>query len=105
MEFLVIHGLCKMENGKLVMGPQKIHLSSDSPLANSRHASWRLKGMEAMGEKDPQHLYFTAPMSLSRKDKGKIKKKLIDFIEELYTIVGESKEEEIACINIDWFNL
>ena len=46
---------------------------------------------------------FTCPMSVSKEDFAKIKRKLADFIEELSPIIKDSPAEEIACINLDLF--
>lgn len=101
-EFLVSVGLCVQNGGKLQMGPARTHLESNSPYVKARQVSWRLKGFEQMGN-STDDLYYTAPMALSKEAAEEVRKQLVLLIQRVNKIVPESKSEELACLNIDWF--
>ena len=107
LQYLVRYGLCVEKNGRYFIGPQKTHLGGDSPLAVRHHSNWRLKAIENMRAKDieKEELFYTGPMSLSLADMASVRKELVDVVSRAIKIVGPSKSEEIACLNIDWFKV
>ncbi|MCM2278330.1 MAG: TIGR02147 family protein [Oligoflexia bacterium] len=104
VQFLLERGLCKMEDGKLLVGPQSTHIPSTSPLVTRHHANWRQKGLEKMDRMDREReLFFTAPMSLSEDDVVWFREQILELIEKLTKRVKETKPETLACLNLDWF--
>ena len=103
VDFLIQTGLCKLEDGEIRMGVQRTFLEADSPLIKARQISWRVKGFESMDQKQKNSLYFTAPVSIAKKDVPQVRKILVDTIEKISYVVEESPEEDLACLNIDWF--
>jgi hypothetical protein len=104
-EFLVRHGLCIQEGGRLRMGPRLTHLESDSPWIKTRQIDWRVKGFERMEQKGADELFYTGPMSLSPEAFTAIRRELVRLIEEASRLVGETEPEGLACLNIDWFRV
>lgn len=103
LNFLISHGLCKIENELLTYGPKKIHVHADSPFVNKHHQNWRIKALQKMEERKANDLFFTSPMSLSSEAAEKIKTKIPQLIEEIMEISGPSDSEIVRCLNIDWF--
>lgn len=103
LQFLIEHGLCKDEGGHLTYGPASTHVDADSPFVNKHHQNWRIKGLQTMESKNPSHLFFTAPMSLSIQAADEIRANILQFIQSTMTIVGPSPSEKVTCLNIDWF--
>lgn len=104
IEFLLQHGLCLQEDGRLKMGAPRTHLEASSPLIKSRQISWRLKGFEMMSvPADENDLFYTAPMALSQAAREEIRKELVRVIERVNRLVPESEADDLACLNIDWF--
>lgn len=57
-----------------------------------------------MDYREDRELFFTAPMSISKKDFARIRERLNAFIKEAVEIAKESQAEELCCLNIDFFN-
>ncbi len=103
VEFLLRTGLCVEENGIIKVGPQSTHLDNKSPLVNSHRKNWHLKAIEKMNGQNDDDLFYSAPMSLSREDRGIIREELVGVISKTLKRVHKSNEENVACLNIDWF--
>jgi uncharacterized protein (TIGR02147 family) len=103
LDFLVRTGLAVEENGAIKMGPQRIHLESNSPYVKSRQMSWRLKGFERMSKKQADELFYTAPMCLNKKSVAEFKEILTNAIEKINEKVIAEKPDDLMCLNIDFF--
>jgi uncharacterized protein (TIGR02147 family) len=103
VEFLVQTGLCISADGKLKMGPRQTHLEADSPLVQRHHSNWRLKAMQRYENLTDEELCYTGPMSISAEDFSKIREMLVQLVQGTTKIATTSKEEGLACLNIDWF--
>lgn len=105
LEFLVQNGLCKESNGNLSMGPSTTHLEANSPLITRHHMNWRLKAIEKMDRLSTDELCLSMPCSLSEKSIKEIRKMLIESIEKVSRQIDVGPEENLACLNIDWFKI
>jgi len=107
LDFLLRTGLCKEgEQGRLAMGPQRTHLSANSPLIQRHHSNWRLKAMERHERISERELAFSCPVSISAQDQIKIREKFMQVIEEFYAGVKASQpEEKLCCFNLDWVEI
>jgi uncharacterized protein (TIGR02147 family) len=103
--FLLNHKLAIEEKGKIKVGPQRTHIEASSPFVNRHHINWRLKGIEHMDNLHPDELFYTSPMTLSAKSMKEIKKMLLSLVVEMSEEVKQAKDEKIACLNIDFFEL
>ena len=105
VEFLISSGLCKEENGSLKIGAKSTHVGNDSSMVIRHHLNWRLKTMSQMTVPKPHELVFTGPVTLSQEACLEVKKQLLNLIDQWGTIVDSSKEEKLACLNIDWVDI
>jgi uncharacterized protein (TIGR02147 family) len=105
VEFLVNHGLCVSQNGKLSYGPQSTHVSADSPLAARHHANWRYKAIENFEGLKPWELVFTSPVAVSQKDATLIRRQLLDVVDQWAKIADQSSSERLMCLNLDWIEV
>jgi uncharacterized protein (TIGR02147 family) len=105
LEFLEECGLLLRQNNGWTLGAQSTHLEADSPLIKNRQVAWRLKAFQEMEKKSEEQLFYTAPMSLSEKDYGEFRGEVVKLISKLVKRVSSSKEETVACFNIDLFKL
>jgi uncharacterized protein (TIGR02147 family) len=103
LDFLVQTGLCKLENGHYKMGPKSTHLESSSPLVTRHHMNWRVKGMEKMGNISQEELFLSLPASLSEKAMKEIRAELVKTIERITEFIDTASEDQLACLNIDFF--
>lgn len=105
VSFLLQNELIIEEKGKLKIGPQRTHVEASSPFVNRHHINWRLKGIEHMDNLGPDEFFYTSPMTLSRDVMKEIKKELLDFVAQKSVLVKDAKDEQLACLNIDFFEL
>ncbi len=104
LEFLLRTGLCVEKNGKIQMGPQRVHVGNDSILVSRHHTNWRLKALERIpqGAREDE-LFFTGPFALSKAAIQKIRKTLLETIEAATKTAVDSNSETLSCLNIDFF--
>lgn len=97
-------GLVKKENGLWINTDNYLHLPKESPYHRLNHTLWRQKATENtfLGEKN---LNYTAIYTLSKKDIVELNEILLKAINMTRDVVIESDEEEIVCLNIDYFKL
>ena len=101
--WLIEHGLCKDEKGRLVVGPLTTYVDRESILAARHHANWRQKGLEVVGDQGPDDFFFTVPFSISAKDYAEIRKEFIQVIDRLAKRLTDTEPEVMAVLNIDLF--
>lgn len=96
-------GVCELKDGRFVMGKTHVHVANESPLVLKHHSNWRMKAMQKMDFRDDAELFFTAPMSISRKDFLVLREKLNVILKEVVEIAKASPAEDLFCLNIDFF--
>lgn len=101
--FLEQAGLVIHNNGTYKMGPQSTHIGADSKWVKLHHQNWRQKAIEQLNYPNPQKLHYSSPMTLSAQDAERIRKILVDAIDEAGKIVDDSPAEQLMCLNLDWF--
>lgn len=105
LEFLVSAGLCTQEKTRFRMAVQNTHLEADSPWILSRQLQWRNKAAQSMEKSSKQNMFYTAPMSISKKDAHWVRDRLGQAISEIGARARESKSEDLLCLNVDFFTL
>ncbi len=104
VSFLVTTGLCVQDSsGRIKMGPKATHVSSTSEFVNSHRKSWRDKAREKFTEPGEDDLFYSSPVSLSKKDAEIFRKELLELIKNFSKQVADSPAEQLMCLNIDWF--
>lgn len=94
--------LVKKVKNKWEPTKQNIHLSNTSWMAAIHHIGWRTKIAERIQFRNPEDLHYTGVHSLSRQDFKKIKDLLLEALLSVDKVVRPSREEELACLVIDW---
>lgn len=105
LSFLVMKGLCQLENNLYVMGSQSIHVSSTSPHVYRHHLNWRIKSIEVTDKILNEDLMYTAPMAISKSDFMHIRSEFVKMIKEISTIAVDSKAEDLFYLGIDFFKI
>lgn len=103
LSFLVRTGICAELKGVFTMGETHVHIPNESPHVTKHHVNWRMKGIQRLDSRDSTELFFTAPMSIAKKDFGVLRERLTRLIQESVELAKASKAEELACLNIDFF--
>jgi uncharacterized protein (TIGR02147 family) len=99
--FLLQRGLLVNEGETLKVGPSRTHLEADSPFIKNHHQNWRLRALENI--KGPKRMHYSAPMTIGVADVEKIQSRLLKCIEDVAKIIDPAPNEELMCLNIDWF--
>lgn len=105
LEFLKKYSLVIETRGKLEVGPTLIHLESDSPQIARHHQNWRLQAFRKYETSQPGDAFYTAPVTLSKKDALIVRQKVLQFISETVEVIKDSPSEEIHCLCVDWFEI
>lgn len=106
LRFLVSTGMVIERNGRFSVGVTRIHLNRRSPLIDRHHTNWRLHGIDSLDNvEDKNAVHYTSVVSLSQQDLGRVQRLLIDALETYNSIVHDSKDEALACMTLDWFEI
>lgn len=81
-----------------------IYVHKSSPLCDIHHINWRQQAITDVQKKNEDSLHLTAVHSISVADFQKIKQVLFTAIQSGMELSQNSKEEMLACLNIDYFN-
>lgn len=107
LEFLTSVGLAvPRENGQFGIGTGRIHLESDSPMISKFHTNWRMRAIQSLDREDSHaDLHYSSAITISESDFKRVKALLVNYINEIKTIIRESKEEGAHCFSVDLFRL
>lgn len=103
LSFLIQTGLCNEASEIYSLGETHVHVPNESPFVVKHHINWRIKAIQQMDNRDKAELFFTAPMSIAKKDFELIREKLNLAVKEVVDIAKVSSAEEVVCLNIDFF--
>lgn len=105
LHFLSSIGLVREERGKLKCIAKSFHLTGDPSIQMRDHMNWRhaaIRAYETVGAND---LHYTSVVALSEEDVLRIKRKLLDMLEEARTVIRDSKEEVVYSFLLDFFQI
>lgn len=105
LDDLLEMGLLVSTSEDLKSGPNTTYLPPGSPFIARHHQNWRQISAYEIHKRTPTDFFFTAPMSISKSDFKIVRAELTEFLSKLYKIVGQTKPEEMASLNIDFFTL
>lgn len=105
LEFLIERNLVKAEKGVFRVQQTTLHLEHNSPLMTQHHTNWRLKAIESIGTKNIENLHYSGVISLSAEDFEWIREKLSQLLKDIIDKLKDSPDEQLACLNFDWFQL
>lgn len=81
------------------------HLSRRSALISLHHNNWRNKAVMSSQTHPEKNYHYTGISSLSRYDYQIVSDILLEVTEKIRKIISVSKEEELICLNMDFFKL
>lgn len=103
--FLQEHDLIEKTSEAYSWKGTSTHIPSDSPLVNRHHQNWRIQAIKRMEQGKPKEseVFFTAPSIIDKDTAIKIRKMILNLIEESQSVSGAAPSEEIFCMNLDLF--
>lgn len=102
---LEFHGIVQRSGNKWNLLTSDIHIPKDSPMIGMHHSNWRQKAVNDALTPNTEGVHFTGVYSISKSDLQHLKEKILDLIEYSRKVVGPSKEEELVCMNCDFFKV
>jgi uncharacterized protein (TIGR02147 family) len=105
LSFLVENHLAEQRGNQYKIKKSVLHLEKDSPILTQHHSHWRLRAIEAIQTSKPDNLHYSGIMSLSRDDYEWVREKLALLLEEVVDRLGPSKDEKLATLCFDFFQV
>lgn len=103
LAFLLKTGLSVQEDGFIKPGKTSIHVPRNSPFVNNHRRNWREKAREKFDQADPDDIFYSSPVSISKKDAEEFGKELRKMVNAFSKRVEGSPEQQLVCLNIDYF--
>lgn len=98
-------GLAKKEGLHWKRNGEDVNVAKSSPYCTFHLKNWRDFAMTYVQANISDAINFTAVYSLAKKDVEKISESLLNQIEEIDKTVAPSRDEELVCLNIDFFKV
>jgi uncharacterized protein (TIGR02147 family) len=98
-------GLVRREAEHWARTEHNLHLSQDSSMAAIGHTHWRQRSVMRFPEETERGLFYSGLHTLSAEEFRQVKELLTNSLARTREIVGESKDEELYCLNCDWFRV
>lgn len=105
LQFLMDHNLIEQKGSHYKIKKSVLHLEKDSPILTQHHTHWRLRAIEAIQTKKPDDLHYSGIMSLSHDDYEWVREKLAALLQEVVEKLGPSKDEKLATLCFDLFQV
>lgn len=106
IQFLLKVGLVKKsDSGTLSIGSTQIFIGSDSPLISKHHTNWRVRAIESLDHYKDKHLHYSSVISVSKSDVDKVRELMVSLIQQIRSIVRESKDEACYSYAMDLFEV
>ena len=94
LEFLLEIGLVKQHKGKFEITESGIHLGAGSPFLVKHHTNWRVQSLRSLDQMKSEDLHYSSVVSCNSEDVPKIREILVTAIDQIRTVVRESKSED-----------
>ena len=104
-EFLSEKNLIQMEGDRVTSGASHIHLGADAQIIRQHHSNFRFQAIDSLDREQESDLHYSAVVSLSQEDAAKIKDIILEQLKSNLGLIRESKEENLFCLNLDFFNM
>jgi hypothetical protein len=86
--------------------PARWHLPPESPWIRQHHQNWRRKVIQKLdGDRSKTDLHYSGPMVLAAGSVHKLRRLLINTIEQLEPLIAEPGEDEAHAICLDFFRV
>lgn len=103
LDFLETRGLLINRGQRYEIGPRHLHLPQESPHITKHHGNWRVQALSSLDSPKTNDLHYSVVVTLSNEDALKIRRRIIDMIQENMNIIKESKEECTLAMCLDYF--
>ncbi len=105
LTFLVESGLVAQDGQSFLPGVVRLFLGGDSPMISKHHTNWRVRAIDSLDKGVETDLHYSTVISISKTDASAIKEHLMKSVETARSTIKVSKEEELLCLNLDFFRI
>jgi len=105
LQFLIDNNMIEQKGSSYKIKKSVLHLGKDSPILTQHHSHWRLKAIESLQTKRADSLHYSGIMSLSHDDYEWVRERLAQLLEEVVVRLGPSKDEKLATLCFDLFQI
>jgi uncharacterized protein (TIGR02147 family) len=105
LQFLLDNNLIEQKGSSYKIKKSVLHLEKDSPILTQHHSHWRMRAIESVQTKRPDDLHYSGIMSLSHDDYEWVRERLAQLLEEVVVRLGPSKDEKLAALCFDLFQV
>lgn len=106
LDLLVRCGLAIQEGERFRAGTVSIHLGADSPMLSKHHVNWRMQAVNDLDRGNRTNsLHYSSVVTVAEGDIPKVREILLSAIEQVRSIIRESKEDRLYCYTLDLFEV
>jgi len=104
-DFLVEVRLLARNQDRYTIRETRLHTGAESEALLLHHRNWRLKAIEAQGQRRETDLFFSSIYSLPKENFEKLRKLLLTAVRQTDQLIADAEEEELICFNVDLFRI
>lgn len=105
LEFLCRSGLAYKEGNLYKSRNPILHLEKDSPYLPTHHTNWRSKSIQSLDSIKKDDLHYSLTFTIAKKDMPKVREILTQALESCSHVIQASKEDQIAALCLDLFEI
>ena len=105
IKFLSEQDLIEKKGNLYKVKKSVLHLEKDSPFLIQHHSLWRMKAIETIQSSKNENLHYSGIMSLSSDDYEWVREKLASLLQDIVERLKDSKDEKLASICFDLFQI
>jgi uncharacterized protein (TIGR02147 family) len=106
LEFLIESGLILENKGSYIPAVKQIHLTPDTFELTKHHVAWRQRAIDSIERRGlDESFHYSGVVSLSEGDVLKVKETLINALKNAISIIKDSPEQKLCCMNLDFFEV
>jgi uncharacterized protein (TIGR02147 family) len=98
-------GLVVKQGEKWKISETDIHLSNRSPMNEVNHSNWRQRAILNIQARHLDSIHYSSVFAISRVDAELIRSQIFEALKKARETIGPSKEEELYCLNCDFFKV
>ncbi len=98
-------GVVSHLDNRWVANQKNVHLSKNSPMLAQYLQTWRQQALVRYLGSEPKDIFYSSLYTLSQDDYLKLRRMILDFIENKRSLVAKSPEEVLTCFNLDFFRV
>lgn len=103
LSLLLRAGLITERNGRLKASSQRVHLGKDAPALSKHHTNWRVQALHSLDRSSVEDLHYSGPLAVTRESARKLRGLLLETLSKTEKLLSEPGEEEVFCLNMDFF--